>query len=77
MNRSFGDIATSLFGNVMNIRGMVRAICIIAGTALVLGSLFQYKKHRNNPSEVPLSTPIMTLIVGLALIALAFIPFQM
>jgi len=77
MNRSFGDIANSLFGNVLDIRGIVRAVCIIAGSALILGSLFQYKKHRNNPSEVPLSTPIMTFLVGLGLIALSFIPLPM
>lgn len=74
MNESFGDIASNLFGNVLDIKSIVRAICIITGVALVLGSFFQYKKHRNNPSEVPLSTPIMTLLVGLALIALSFVP---
>jgi intracellular multiplication protein IcmD len=76
MDQSFGEIASNLFGNVLDIRGIVRAICIITGAALVLGSIFQYKKHRNNPSEVPLSTPIMTLLAGLALIALAFIPLE-
>ena len=77
MNESFGDIANTLFGGALSIKGMVRAICIIAGVALILNSLFQFKKHRNNPSEVPISTPIMTLVVGLGLIALSFIPLQM
>ena len=77
MNKSFGDIANGLFGDVLDIRGIIRAVCIIAGIALILGSIHQYKKHRNNPIEVPLGTPIIGLLAGLGLIALSFVPLQL
>ena len=73
----FGEIAENLFAGGVIIENLIRAVCIITGVTLVFASFLQYKKHRNNPSEVPLSTPIMTLLVGLALIALSFIPLQM
>ncbi|KPJ67390.1 MAG: hypothetical protein AMJ43_03775 [Coxiella sp. DG_40] len=76
-NQGFGEIAENLFSGGIVVGNLIRAVCVITGVTLVFASLLQYKKHRNNPSEVPLSTPIVTLLVGLALIALSFIPLQM
>ena len=75
-DRTFGQIANTLFGSEVMIRGIIRAVCIIAGCALVLGSVLQYKKHRQNPLEVRLGSVFVSLFTGLALIALSFIPFQ-
>lgn len=75
-SQGFGEIAENLFSGGIVIGNLIRAVCIITGVILVFASFLQYKKHRNNPSEVPLSTPIVTLLVGLALIALSFIPLQ-
>ena len=74
--KSFGDIASNLFGAEMGIKQIVHVICMVTGIALIFASVLQYKKHRQNPSEVPLTTPIMSLLVGLALIAMTFIPLQ-
>jgi len=74
---SLGDVASTLFSGGMQISAIIRDICIITGIALIFASFLQYKKHRNNPSEVPLSTVFMSLIAGLALLALAFIPIQL
>jgi hypothetical protein len=76
-SQGFGELAENLFSGGIVIGNLIRAVCIITGITLVFASLLQYKKHRANPSEVPLSTPIMTLLVGLALIALSFVPLQM
>jgi len=74
--QSIGDVAGALFGGGMEITSIIRTICIIAGVALIFASLLQYKKHRNNPIEVPISTVLLSLIAGLALLALAFVPIQ-
>ena len=74
---SIGDVAGSLFEGGVIISKIIHAICITAGIALIFGSLLQYKKHRNNPSEVTFSSVVLTLLAGLALLAVAFIPMRL
>jgi hypothetical protein len=73
---SIGDIAGNVFGLGMTIRGIVRAVCIIAGSGLILASLLQYKKHRENPIETTWGTVIFTFVIGVAIICLSFIPIE-
>lgn len=75
-NQSYGDMAQGLFGNEMVVRGIIQAICITAGAGLIFGGLLQIRRHFKNPTEVPVSTPIVSIIAGLALIGLSFIPLQ-
>ena len=74
---SIGDIGQNLFGAEMTIHDFVQAICITAGVALILGAIVQFQKYRRNPIATKLSTVIFNIIIGLLLIGLAFIPFQL
>jgi len=49
------------------------AACIIVGIALIAAGFTQFQIHRRNPKLVPLTTPIMYLILGVAAISLPFI----
>lgn len=71
-----GDIAKNVFGVGLDVREMIRTVCIIAGSVLLLFSLIQYKKHRDNPVEVSLGSVFFTLITGASLILLSFVPMQ-
>jgi hypothetical protein len=70
------DIFSSLVGVGMSVHDLIQAICIVTGSALLLGAVIQYKKYRQNPIETKLSTVIINIAVGIALIILAFIPPQ-
>ncbi|MCK4608304.1 MAG: hypothetical protein KAT71_02375 [Gammaproteobacteria bacterium] len=72
--QGYGDIASGLFSDVLDIRKVMRAVFIVTGVALILGSFLQYRKHRQNPIEVTMGSVIMTLFIGLMMIALSFIP---
>ena len=76
-NTDAGILAANIFSGVMNINDIIKNVCIIVGAFLILSSFFQYKKYRRNSSEMPIGRPITTLIVGLILIALTFIPIQL
>jgi hypothetical protein len=73
---SLGELASNVFGIGMDVRSIIRFICIVAGVSLMLGSLLQYKKYRQNPVEMRLSTVMFTFIIGVCLILLSFIPIQ-
>jgi intracellular multiplication protein IcmD len=73
-SKDLGSIALQITAPVQQATHLLQIICILCGIALSMSSLLKYKAHRNNPQEVPFSTPIMLLLFGLGLLALAFIP---
>lgn len=73
---SMGDAAHNLLGPIGAIISMVRAICIITGLGLVLGSMVKYSDHRNNRQQTTLTTVLVMIVAGALLITLAFIPLM-
>lgn len=71
---SLSDVANNLFGTVLNIREIIRVICMITGGAMVLSSFFRYRIHRRNPIEAPISSVILLLVAGVCVFGLAYIP---
>lgn len=76
-SQDFGEIAEGLFVGSLAIRNIIRAICIISGTFFVFGSFLLYRKHRQNPTEIPISRVIISFLAGVGLIILSFIPMQL
>lgn len=71
-----GLIAKNIFGAAMTVEKLIKTLCITTGVALILGGMFQFKKYRKNPIEVPFSKVVLTFVIGIALLILSFIPFQ-
>jgi hypothetical protein len=70
---SIGEMAQHLMGPAIGLAKVIYAICFVCGVGFVLGACIQYKYHRENPQQIRISTPIMLLAIGAALIALPFI----
>lgn len=47
--------------------------CYIIGLALIVGAGMQYRTHRMNPMQVPLSRVIFWLVFGIAIFVLPFV----
>jgi len=73
---SLGHVANNLLGPVGAIISMVRAICIITGLGLLMGSMVKYSDHRNNRQQTTLTTIFVMVVAGASLITLAFIPLM-
>ena len=65
---SLGGISTSLMGPMAVLTKVILFISMICGIGFFLGSLIQYKYHRENPQQVRLSTPIVLFLLSLILI---------
>jgi len=72
-----GEISNNLFNAEMGIHKFIQAVCITSGIALILAGFIQFRKYRKNPIVTKLSSVVFNFCVGLALIGLAFIPFQL
>lgn len=70
---SLGQASLNAIEPIGIFTGVLYDLCYILGTAFVLGSFIRYKEHRNNPSQTPISRPIMLCIFGLILLAVPFL----
>jgi len=61
------NTSTKSLGYILQI---ATACSYLAGFGLVIGALFKFKAHKENPAQVELGKCVVQLIVGLALIFL-------
>lgn len=69
--QTIGDLADTVTGSFGSIGKLFIAAAYIAGFALTIASIFKFKAHKDNPTQVPLGTPIALLVIGVLLV---FIP---
>ena len=65
------DVAAKVTNNVAAIARLITAASYVAGMAFVVGAIVKFKAHKDNPTQIPIGTPIALLFVGAALI---FVP---
>lgn len=66
-----GMVAAKVTSNVAAIARLITAASYVAGMAFAVGAIVKFKAHKENPTQIPIGTPIAMLFVGAALI---FIP---
>lgn len=59
-------------GNILT--KLMWAACIVVGVALMAAAFTQFQIHRRNPKLVPLTTPVLYLILGIVAIGIPFVP---
>ena len=63
-----GSVATQVTSQFEAIAKFITALAYIAGMAFVVGALVKFKAHKDNPTQIPIGTPIALLFIGAALI---------
>jgi len=63
-------IAGNVEGNVRSLASLLVVVSYIAGIGFALAGLLQFKAHKDNPAQVPLSKPMVYIGVGAALLFL-------
>src|SRR5688572_27184803 len=66
-----GTVATTVTGNLSSIAELITAGSYVAGFAFGVAAIVKFKAHKDNPTQVMISQPIVLLFVSAALI---FIP---
>ena len=68
--KDIGGIAKQITTSFEGIGNLILGISFVAGLGFVMASIFKFKQHKDNPTQIPLGTPIALLGVGVALIFL-------
>jgi intracellular multiplication protein IcmD len=64
------QIAGNITGAFKGLGQLMIAISYLAGIGFTIASIFKFKQHKDNPTQIPMGTPIALLGVGIILIFL-------
>ena len=67
---NIGGIADTITGSFSSIGKLMIATAYIAGMGFSVAAVFKFKQHRDNPTQIPVGTPIALLAIGVVLIFL-------
>lgn len=69
-HQTISTIATNVTTHVNAIANILSISAYIAGVGFALSGILQFKTHKENPQQVPLSKPVMMIIIAAALLFL-------
>ena len=70
---TLGDMAKQITLSFYNLAKLITAGAYMAGMGFVMASMLKFKAHKDNPTQIPIGTPIALLFVGSALMFLPHI----
>lgn len=62
------EIATNVTQSFGALGQMMIAIAYLAGIGFTIASIFKFKQHKDNPTQIPIGTPLAMLVIGIVLI---------
>ena len=65
---TFGDLAIGVTGSFSGMGSLMIATAYLAGIGFSIAAIFKFKQHRDNPTQIPVGTPLALFIIGIILI---------
>ncbi|MCP8352380.1 type IV secretion protein IcmD [Candidatus Synchoanobacter obligatus] len=62
-----GKIAKSIEGNLQAVGSLIAQVAFVAGMGFFVSAVFKFKQHKDNPTQVPIGTPMSMLGISAAL----------
>nr|WP_173238422.1 type IV secretion protein IcmD [Legionella antarctica] len=69
-SKSLGNMASAMTGSFTNVAKLVTAGSYLAGLGFSIGAIMKFKQHKDNPTQVPIGTPIALVFIAAALLFL-------
>lgn len=67
---TIGNMASSITKTFSSIGLMITGGSYIAGLAFSIGAIMKFKQHKDNPTQIPIGTPIALVFIAAALLFL-------
>lgn len=68
--QTLGDLADNVIDSFESIGTLMIAASYIGGFGLTIAAIFKFKQHKDNPTQIPIGTPIALLVIGIILVFL-------
>lgn len=69
-SEGLGTVAANIYGTFGNLTKLITGCSYIAGLGFSIGAIMKFKMHKDNPTQVPIGTPIALVFVAAALLFL-------
>lgn len=67
---SLGSVAQNISSNLTNLSKLITAGSYVAGLGFSIGAIMKFKQHKDNPTQIPIGTPIALVFIAAALLFL-------
>jgi intracellular multiplication protein IcmD len=67
---NLGKVASTITSSFGQLAKLITAGAYMAGIGFCMASMLKFKAHKDNPTQIPIGTPITLLFIGAALIFL-------
>ncbi|MCW8410112.1 type IV secretion protein IcmD [Legionella sp. PATHC035] len=67
---SLGQMASNITGSFANLAKLITAGAYLAGLGFSIGAIMKFKQHKDNPTQIPIGTPIALVFISAALLFL-------
>ena len=65
-----GGMAKSITDSFENVAKLITAGSYLAGLGFSIGAIMKFKQHKDNPTQIPIGTPIALVFIAAALLFL-------
>lgn len=69
-NLTVGGMASSITSSFTNLTKLITAGSYLAGLGFSIGAIMKFKQHKDNPTQIPIGTPIALVFIAAALLFL-------
>ncbi len=67
---SLGGMASTITSSFENLAKLITAGAYLAGLGFSIGAIMKFKQHKDNPTQIPIGTPIALVFISAALLFL-------
>ncbi|WP_298626801.1 type IV secretion protein IcmD [uncultured Legionella sp.] len=67
---TIGDMASTIANSFTNLAKLITAGSYLAGLGFSIGAIMKFKQHKDNPTQIPIGTPIALVFIAAALLFL-------
>jgi intracellular multiplication protein IcmD len=67
---SLGEVAGSITESFTNLAKLITSGAYLAGLGFSIGAIMKFKQHKDNPTQIPIGTPIALFFISAALLFL-------
>jgi intracellular multiplication protein IcmD len=67
---TIGDVASQVTQSFTQLAKLITAASYLAGLGFSIGAMMKFKQHKDNPTQIPVGTPVAMLFIAAALLFL-------
>ncbi|WP_419421137.1 type IV secretion protein IcmD [Legionella sp. D16C41] len=68
--QTIGTMASNIVKSFASLTRLITAGSYIAGIGFSIGAIMKFKQHKDNPTQIPIGTPIALVLIAAALLFL-------